>query len=63
MKNYDELRGAVAMEFVSTLKKIRSNPETWEIEYLDETTGDVWVLDYPDSEYHGGGSPRLRRKK
>ena len=57
-----ELRGKEAIEYVKhNLKKFRTNPETWETEYLDEKTGDKWILDYPESGYHGGGSPRLRK--
>lgn len=63
MTSLDELRGVDALEYAKTLRKVGSNPETWEVEYLDETTGQVWVLDYPDSQYQGGGSPRLRKKQ
>ncbi|MGH8570805.1 MAG: Imm27 family immunity protein [Gammaproteobacteria bacterium] len=28
---------------------------------MDDGTGDRWLLDYPESEQHGGGSPRLRK--
>jgi hypothetical protein len=33
-----------------------------EVEYIDDRTGDRWVMDYPDSEQQGGGSPRLIKK-
>lgn len=56
-----ELRGAAAIELANKLKRISVDPETWEEEYLDENTGDLWLLDYPESGLHGGGSPRLRR--
>jgi hypothetical protein len=58
-----ELEGKDAVDFAERhLRKIQSNPQTWEIEYEDPTTGEKWVMDYPHSEVHGGGSPRLRRK-
>jgi len=58
----EELKGAEALRFAEAkLKKIRSDPDTWEVEYVDESTGERWILDYPSSEQHGGGSPRLRR--
>lgn len=42
------------------MKKIGQDDSGWEIYYEDERTGDRWVMDYPNSEQHGGGSPRLR---
>lgn len=58
-----ELRGADALEFATTrLREVRRNAETWEIEYVDDTTGDHWILDYPQSGEHGGGVPRLARR-
>ena len=30
------------------------------VEYIDDATGERWVMDYPQSELHGGGPPRLR---
>jgi hypothetical protein len=57
-----ELRGADAIKFAEeSLKKVHANAATWETEYVDEATGDRWIMDYPDSERHGGGTPRLRR--
>ena len=38
------------------------NATGWETEYEDPKTGAIWVMDYPHSEYHGGGSPRLRKR-
>lgn len=59
----EELRGAEAIRYAeSHLRKLRSNPDTWEVEYIDDSSGQFWVLDYPDSGQHGGGSPRLRPK-
>jgi hypothetical protein len=55
------LEGAEAKEYsVKHLQKIKSNKETWEVEYVCPVTGKNWLLDYPHSEYHGGGPPRLR---
>jgi hypothetical protein len=56
-----ELRGARAKEFADRLRKIRVDPENWTVEYEDPETGDHWLMDYPDSGAHGGGSPRLRK--
>ena len=57
-----EYTGAEAMDFAEKkLKKVKSNPDSWETEYICNETGDIWLLDYPNSEQHGGGSPRLRR--
>jgi hypothetical protein len=60
--NPTELRGAEAVNFAGAhLRKVRSNPDTWEVEYVDDSTGEHWLMDYPHSEQHGGGSPRLRK--
>lgn len=55
-----ELAGNAALEYAKRLRKVRVDSSTWTIEYVDEETGKRWLLDYPRSEQHGGGSPRLR---
>ena len=55
-----ELHGAVAIEFAKGLRKVGVNARTWEVEYIDDATGERWIMDYPQSELHGGGPPRLR---
>lgn len=58
-----EFRGAEAIRYADThLRKTRVNADTWETEYINDSTGERWILDYPEAELHGGGSPRLRRK-
>lgn len=32
----------------------------WEVVFKDPNDGRYWLLDYPHSEQHGGGPPRLR---
>ncbi len=60
--NKEELNGAKAVEFARKhLKEIKSNPDTWETEYICEDTGERWLMDYPHGECHGGGPPRLRK--
>lgn len=61
MNRDDEYRGSVAVEKASSMKKVGQDDSGWEIYYQDDRTGDQWVMDYPDSGQHGGGSPRLRR--
>jgi hypothetical protein len=57
-----ELNGAEAVDYARQhLKQVRVDPENWEIEYVDERTGEKWLMDYPHAELQGGGSPRLRR--
>jgi len=45
------------------LTEVDKDDLRWLTFYLDEKTGERWVKDYPSSEYHGGGAPRLRRVK
>jgi hypothetical protein len=57
-----ELKGNDLVSFVKArLTEVRVNSEMWEIEYIDSMTGERWLMDYPNSGYHGGGSPRLRK--
>jgi hypothetical protein len=57
-----ELVGSKALEYANAhLRKVRVIAEKWETEYEDVITGDVWLLDYPHSQLHGGGEPRLRK--
>lgn len=56
-------RGAEAVRYADAhLRKVRVNQDTWEVEYVDDDTGEEWIMDYPESELHGGGSPRLRKR-
>jgi len=58
-----KLEGKEAVDFAERhLKKRQTNSQTWEIEYEDASTGERWVMDYPHSEAHGAGSPRLQRR-
>jgi hypothetical protein len=45
---------------MAQLKKIFTDGESWQVYYLDETTGEKWVEEYPLSSTHGGGAPQLR---
>ncbi|MXN44210.1 hypothetical protein GR138_03350 [Shinella kummerowiae] len=56
-----EYNGEEALSRTQVLIKIRTDTETWETEFKDEATGETWILDYPHSHLHGGGSPRLRK--
>lgn len=62
MKSKRELHGSATIEYAKRLKKVRTNADAWEIEYLDEEAGEKRIMDYPESELHGAGSPRLRHR-
>ena len=60
----DELHGAAAQRFAEArLEKVAVDAVAWTTTYCDPADGSIWVMDYPHSEVHGGGSPRLRREK
>jgi len=61
MNQVNEYRGAIAVKMASDMKKIDQDDSGWTSYYRDERTGEQWVLDYPGSAQHGGGSARLRR--
>jgi hypothetical protein len=57
-----ELHGNEALVYArERLKEVRTDVQNWTTEYLDESTGERWLMDYPRSELQGGGPPRLRR--
>jgi hypothetical protein len=45
----------------ATLTKIKTDSINWTIYYENKQTGEKWVKEYPDSSYHGGGAPQLRK--
>ncbi len=57
----DELTGADAVEFATKLRLVSTDPHSWLEHYVDDSTGQRWVLDDPSGALHGGGAPRLRR--
>ena len=58
----NELNGVEALRYIqANLRKGRVFPDQWKTEYEDPRTGEKWLLDYPQSDLHGGGPPRLRR--
>lgn len=57
----NEYEGAEAQEILKTFVLIRQDSESWEAEYRDPETGDIWLQDYRYPEAHGGGFPRIRR--
>lgn len=59
--NAVELIGRNAIEFASKLRLVSTDSQNWVTHYMDDSTGKRWVMDYPDAELQGGGSPRLRQ--
>lgn len=57
-----ELKGNEADDYVKNhLQEISVDAENWQGTYECPLTGFKWLRDYPNSELHGGGSPRLRK--
>lgn len=54
----DALRDPTSAEH---LREVSVDCEAWTVVYQCDKTGRKWILDYPRSEYHGGGTPRLRQ--
>jgi hypothetical protein len=56
------LEGREAQEYARQhLTKISVDGTMWEIHYTCSHTGIQWIMDFPQSEAHGGGPPRLRK--
>lgn len=61
-KEINELEGNEALDYINShLLQIKSDGKNWQITFECPFTGIQWLKDYPNSEYHGGGSPRLRK--
>lgn len=57
-----EFTGNEALAYAENhLKTISIDKNNWQTLYECPITGIQWIEDYPYSEYHGGGSPRLRK--
>jgi hypothetical protein len=57
-----ELHGNAATRFAkANLEEISTDVVEWTVKYRDPRDGSEWLMDYPHSEVHGGGSARLRR--
>lgn len=56
-----ELAGAEAARYVTHLRLVAQYGDAWEAEYVCDQTGHRWREDYPHSELHGAGPPRLHR--
>lgn len=56
-----ELLGREAELFALRLQKIEVDTARWELRYIDPESNEIWLMDFPDCEQHGGGPPRLRR--
>lgn len=42
------------------LRQVSVDNKTWEVVFECPETGKQWLMDYPESEQHGGGPSRLR---
>jgi len=56
-----EYSGAEAIEASARMTKIAVDQQNWTVTFRDKATGQTWILDYPNTESQGGGSPRLRQ--
>jgi len=60
MQTPDEYNGKEAYDFAEKYLR-RVNSKNWEVEFEDPKSGALWLMDFPQSESHGGGPPRLRK--
>ncbi|NDC83801.1 hypothetical protein EB093_09115 [bacterium] len=57
----EELTGDRLIEMRKSLLKIAVDAKLWEKYFINPTTKERWIEDYPQSELQGGGPPRLRK--
>jgi len=53
------MTGAEASVAAQSMRQVVVNNETWEVMYWCAQPPGLWVMSYPNSEFHGGGPPRL----
>lgn len=53
------LVGNELVEKQKQLTKVGASEDGWCLYYIDENS-EKWILEYPNSEYHGGGTAQLR---
>ena len=53
------LHGQAAFDLAAKLTKVGAGDEGWTILFVDDNTGEHWLMEFPESSYHGGGSPTL----
>ena len=59
-----ELEGRAAEEFRDAHLVQASEPgDDWRIRYVHRETGERYVMEYPQADHRGGGTPRLRREE
>lgn len=57
----EEYYGEEALNKISAMRHMTSHEGNWTKLYFDPVFQNEWILDYPDSELHGGGIPRLKK--
>ena len=57
----DKLVGNAANEFADTLEQVTTCDGGWTVLFRHPVDASLWRLSYPNSGYHGGGSPLLER--
>jgi hypothetical protein len=61
--SFSTLHGNAALDFIAQgLTEVSVDHLNWAVEYIDESTGISYLLDYPHPGQHGGGEPRLTLK-
>ena len=54
------MEGHAMNEKIKSLKQVYIDGANWQVFYIDELNEEKWVKEYPESEYHGGGTPQLK---
>lgn len=62
VEEVQELSGMAAQDYArGHLQQISVDTVGWTTTYCCPESGHQWLMDYPHSEVHGGGPPKLRR--
>lgn len=57
----DEYIGQQATLKSNQLTKIGTDESGWDTYFRDDQSGEYWLLHYPESHLHGGGTVHLKR--
>ncbi len=55
----DDVGNRIEALISKELKEVGTSGDGWDVLYIDPSDGRYWELTYPDSDFHGGGAPRL----
>lgn len=54
------IKGEEFYKKIAQLQEVKTDVNNWKTYYIDKTTNEKWVEEYPYPEMQAGGPPQLR---